>query len=84
MWAVVDISRPPEYLTPEIAVPKEKPAAKETVAVPGDVPPAKEKGPDEEENLRKSLEFLKELFESGLISEKDYEMKKKELLEEIR
>ena len=88
MWAVVDISKPPVDLPPEIVVLKDKPDVEEVIVIPADVPvdvpPAKEKGSDEGENLRKSLEFLKELFEAGLISEKDYEMKKKELLDGIR
>jgi len=85
---VVDISKPPVDLPPEIVVLKDKPDVEEVIVIPADVPvdvpPAKEKGSDEGENLRKSLEFLKELFEAGLISEKDYEMKKKELLDGIR
>jgi len=36
------------------------------------------------EEIRNKLKYLKELFDEGLISEKDYTVKKMELLDKIK
>jgi len=75
-------------VTPAVKAPGETSPAVAPVAAPLVMPAEKTTAtPDGEASLRSEiknkLKYLKELFEEGLISEKDYQVKKQDLLDKI-
>ena len=92
MWVVVDLKK-----IKESTITATVPLIKVSEKVPPTVVPTTEtldtsvenaaptQSPEDmrKENIRNSLRYLKELLDEGLISEKDYEAKKNELLDKI-
>jgi hypothetical protein len=86
MWAVVDIGKPPGPVSVKTAsrTPAGTERPKETVKPSSMMESAPARPGEQEDKIRQGLAFLKELFESGLITEQEYEAKKKELLDRLR
>lgn len=93
MWVVADLERLKGSVG--TAAPPVIDATEETAPAP--VPKAETKEPPiekaapvqvpagtREESIKNKLQFLKELLDEGLISEEDYNLKKKELLDKIK
>lgn len=59
------------------------PAAGKTVSTPVETPPAGSMQ-TREEKVEKRLQFLKNLYDKGLINQKEYDRKKSEVLQEIK
>ncbi len=72
LWAVVDLEKL-DKLARTLELEQEE---KTAVIEPGETP--------DQERIKERLEFLKELHDGGLIDEKEYEAKKKEILGEIK
>jgi len=92
MWVVVDLKKMKESsitaAVPVIKISEEVPPAvvltTETLSKSVDsVAPTQSPEDMLKEDIRNNLKYLKELLDEGLISEKDYEAKKNELLDKI-
>ena len=93
MWVVADLEKLKESISPA-TVPIVKATEEVTPAVAPKVEikdtPVEKTVPDQasedllKEDIKKKLKYLKELLDEGLISEKDYTVKKMELLDKIK
>ncbi len=75
-WIIVDIKLPPFKRTPVSAVRK----SHSPRVVPGNSPVSRKKPNSRQSQLKEKLRSLKELYEKGLIDERDYQKKKNEIL----
>jgi hypothetical protein len=93
MWVVADLERlkesvgtaaPPAVETKEKAAPVPVPKAEIKGSPIEEAAPVQVPAGTLEESIKNKLQFLRELLAEGLISEEDYNFKKKELLDKIK
>jgi hypothetical protein len=93
MWVVADLEKlkesvgtapPPTVDATEKVSPAPAPRPETREAPVGKAAPDRAPEATFEESIRNKLQFLKELRDEGLISEEDYNLKKKELLDRIK
>lgn len=88
MWLVVDLNKfnlASKEKTAPVPTQEAKtlPTASEETQPPG-IQQTIESPADRNENIKNRLQLLKQLFDEGLITDKEYDAKKKEILEEIK